>query len=466
MKIKTLLTAIATFLLFYTTSAQEITGYWEGRIGVTKSDSLTIGIDVKNHGDSIVVELDSPDQFFVGQKTDDAVFDGVSLSFTVPSLGIRFSGDINADGSVITSVFTQHSKKFGLSLRKEAERKSFIRPQTPKGPFGYKTEELAFRDRKNRYTLISGTLTMPESPKALVVFISGSGWQDRDEFSFGHRPFAVIADACSRAGIATFRYDDLPHAIFIKSTTFDFADAVQLVLDSLNRIPELKHLKKGLLGHSEGSLVAFIAAAQNPDIDFTVHLGGVSLPIYDILTYQIRSLNSFDPSLTDEMLEKSVNISQELYKTVIKSKNTEDCKNALADKWDKITGKLTEDEKAKYKMTPDRYFQTIYSLSTPWYFTLFHIKPEEYIRKVSSPVLAISGGKDLQVPAVESQSKMRKHLKHNSSNKFVILDGLNHFLQPCTSGTVDEYAVIETTISEDVLEEIVRWIGDTVSEIP
>ncbi|MDY6348821.1 MAG: hypothetical protein SPL42_10415, partial [Bacteroidales bacterium] len=151
MKIKTLLTAIATFLLFYTTSAQEITGYWEGRIGVTKSDSLTIGIDVKTHGDSIVVELDSPDQFFVGQKTDDAVFDGVSLSFAVPSLGIRFSGDINADGSVITSVFTQHSKKFGLSLRKGAERKSFIRPQTPKGPFGYKTEELAFRDRKSRY---------------------------------------------------------------------------------------------------------------------------------------------------------------------------------------------------------------------------------------------------------------------------------------------------------------------------
>lgn len=454
---------IYTALMFAATllSAQNIAGYWEGKIGITKKDSLTIGVQIDYRADTLYVELDSPDQYFTGQPASNVSFKDSTLSFRVPNFNLSYEGRISTDGQRFAGSCTQHGRKFACTLAQGALRKSFLRPQTPTPPYPYQTEEVTFRNRSGKYPLILGTLTLPDStPKALIIFISGSGWQDRDESIFGHKPFAVIADTLTKAGYATFRYDDLPTAVFRKSTTYDFADAVKLILDSLSLHPGLKYVKTGLLGHSEGSLVAFMVAAEDPRVSFTVHLGGVAQPFDEILLYQNAALAKASNSFTDSQIDYSSKINKDIYQIIKKSKDKEQCIAKLEKYWDKLASQLSEEEKIKYNLTNEGKITLLQTFSSPWYFTLFHIDPIPYLKKVKTPVLAISGEKDLQVEAVAAQGNMRKYLKKApySLNDFKIVQGDNHLLQPCTTGSVDEYGAIETTIDPYVLDLILNWL--------
>lgn len=455
---------IYTILVFAATaiSAQDVAGYWEGKIAITKKDSLTIGVQVEYRADTLYVEMDSPDQYYVGAQASDIRFQDSTLSFRVNDISLSFSGKYDADTATLQGECVQHKVHFPCTLARGATRKLFRRPQTPTPPYPYHTEEVTFKNRAGKYPLILGTLTMPDAtPKALVVFISGSGWQDRDESIFGHKPFAVIADTLTKAGYATFRYDDLPTAVFRKSTTYDFVEAVKLILDSLSLRPDLKNVKTGLLGHSEGSLVAFMVAAEDSRVQFSIHLGGVAQPFDEILLYQNIALAKASNSLTDSQIETSTKINKDIYQILKKSKNKEQCIPKLEAYWDKITSQLSEEEKIKFNLTPEGKIALLQTFNSPWYFTLFHIDPILYLKKVRTPVLAISGEKDLQVEAVAAQKNMRKYLKdkyHYELNTFTILKGDNHLLQPCTNGGVDEYGKIETTLDPLALDAIVQWL--------
>lgn len=455
---------IYTIIVFAATavSAQEIAGYWEGKIAISKKDSLTIGVQVEYRNDTLYVEMDSPDQYYVGAQASDIRFQDSTLSFRVSNIGLSFSGKYDAVTATFQGECVQHKIHLPCTLARGATRKVFRRPQTPTPPYPYHTEDITFKNRAGKYPLILGTLTLPDStPKALVVFISGSGWQDRDESIFGHKPFAVIADTLTKAGYATFRYDDLPTAVFRKSTTYDFADAVELILDSLSLRPDLKYVKTGLLGHSEGSLVAFMVAAEDPRIQFTIHLGGVAQPFDEILLYQNIALSKASNTLSDKQIEYSTKINKDIYQIIKKSKDKDQCLSKLETYWDKITAQLSEEEKIKFNLTPEGKIKLLQTFSSPWYFTLFHIDPIPYLKKVKMPVLAISGEKDLQVEAVAAQKNMRKYLKdkyHFDLNTFTILKGDNHLLQPCTTGSIEEYGEIETTIDPLALDGIVRWL--------
>lgn len=446
--------------------SQILTGYWEGKIAITKSDSLTIGLWIDTKNDTIYAELDSPDQYFVGQKVDKVQLND-SLSFMVKSLGIRYWGISDTDSTAIRGVFSQNNRDFALVLKRGAQRKSFLRPQTPAPPFNYECRNISFLDRKGRYQLINGTLTIPSgnAPKALIIFISGSGWQDRDETLFAHKPFAVLAHNLTEAGYATFRYDDFPTAIFSKSTTYDFADGVRLILDSILAIGYLQNIERiGLLGHSEGSLVASIVASDCKNVDFTIHLGGISMPIDEILTYQIFKLNCYDTTFSDVEINNSVAISRKFYSTIKNNSEISKCAKELSAQWDIISKSLTDAEKIKYQMTDDKKFAMLNTLLSPWYFNLFHISPKTVLKKVKTPVLAISGEKDLQVPANKSIHLMKKYVKNNPNSEFHVIENLNHLLQPCTSGLPNEYPAIETTISDDVIKLIVTWLGKVTSD--
>ena len=292
----------------------------------------------------------------------------------------------------------------------------------------------------------------------MVIFISGSGWQDRDETIYAHRPFAVIADTLSKAGFATYRYDDFPAAIFRKSTTYDFADGVRLVLDSLLQREDLQGIKIGLLGHSEGSLVASMVAADDKRIGFTIHLGGVAQPFEEIMLYQTEIILRVSGEMTEKEIENSVAINRRIYEVLKKSKSKEDAAEKLTTLWDGLSAQLTDEEKVKFNMTPENKFTAIQTFSSPWFYTLFHIDPKKYLRKIKTPVLAICGEKDLQVKGIDTFINMQRYMKQNSKSEFQPMPGLNHLLQPCTTGTPDEYGNIETTIAPAVLENIVRWL--------
>lgn len=455
---------IYTIIVFAATavSAQEIAGYWEGKIAISKKDSLTIGVQVEYRNDTLYVEMDSPDQYYVGAQASDIRFQDSTLSFRVSNIGLSFSGKYDAVTATFQGECVQHKIHLPCTLARGATRKVFRRPQTPTPPYPYHTEDITFKNRAGKYPLILGTLTLPDStPKALVILISGSGWQDRDESICGHKPFAVLADTLTKAGYATFRYDDLPTAVFRKSTTYDFADAVELILDSLSLRPDLKYVKTGLLGHSEGSLVAFMVAAEDSRVQFTIHLGGVAQPFDEILLYQNIALAKASNKLTDSQIEYSSKINKDIYQIIKKSKDKNQCMAKLEQYWDKIASQLSEEEKINYNFTPEGKITLLQTFSSPWYFTLFHIDPIPYLKKVKMPVLAISGEKDLQVEAVAAQKNMRKYLKdkyHFDLNTFTILKGDNHLLQPCTTGSIEEYGEIETTIDPLALDEIVGWL--------
>lgn len=452
---------IYTILVFVVSeiSAQDIAGYWEGKIAISKKDSLTLGVQAEYRSDTLYVEMDSPDQYFTGQPVSHVQWKDSVLSFRVPKLGFEFSGRLSADGNVMRCTCIQYKQTFPGTLSRGATRKVFRRPQTPAPPYPYRTEEVNFHDRDGKRPLIFGTLTLPNStPKGLVVFISGSGWQDRDETIYAHKPFAVLADTLTRAGFATYRYDDFPTAIFRKSTTYDFADAVSMILDSLCKRDELKNLNIALLGHSEGSLVAFMVAAKDPRVDFTVHLGGVAQPFEEILLYQSEAIFRASGELTDKEIENTVAISKKIYEVVKKSKNKEQCMEKIGKLWDELSAQLSEEEKQKYNMTPESKLTMIQTFGSPWYYTLFHINPISYLKKVKTPVLAISGEKDLQVDAVAAQNNMRKYLKKNPLSEYYIQPDCNHLLQPCTTGSLDEYGQIEITIEPAVMTTIVSWL--------
>lgn len=451
----------ATFffsLLAYILSAQDISGYWQGVLYVTKTDTLTIGMLVEQHGDSLKVVMDSPDQYYNDIATTERTWGDSTLAWKVSDLGASFSGKLTADGQRIVGTFKQNGK-LPLTFERGHERRIIRRPQTPKPPFPYSEEEIRIKDKNKRYSLINGTLTMPsDAPKALIILISGSGWQDRDESIMGHKPFLVLADYLTRQGYAVFRYDDFPRAVFAKSTTFDFADGVTMILDSLTHRADLQGLSVGLLGHSEGSMVAEIVAARDKRVDFVITLGGVAQKPADVLLYQLRAISETDSVLTPEEIDNSVRMSDRLYKALSKAKNEKQATEILNQTWAQLSSQLTPEEQERYGFTPERKAAVIQQMVSPWFFTFIHFDPKPYVKKMRSPVLAIGGEKDLQVDVVANNLLFSKYLKKNPQHQFVSIPNANHLLQSCITGNPDEYGKIEETLKPEVLEIISKWL--------
>ena len=443
--------------LFGAVGAQNISGYWEGSLKITSRDSLRLGMFIEQTDDSLNIELDSPDQYAFGMPTQQVRFHHDTLSWKAPSLNASFKGVFH-DKSSIEGTFTQNRQHYAVTLMR-GERTVLHRPQTPEQPYPYQCEDIRFRARDGKLVLIDGTLTMPDStpPTALYILISGSGWQDRDESLMGHKPFLVIADHLTRTqNAAVFRYDDFPQAIFLKSTTLDFADGVQLIMDSLLARPDLARLPVVLLGHSEGSIVAFIVGSKDPRVSKIITLGGVAQPIHEVLHSHIRAIYETDSVLTPAEIDKTVQLSDQLYRLVRKSKDRKEAARRIGDFWDEQSAKLTPEDQKRYNMTPEGKYTSIQQLSSPWFFTLFHLDPKVYIKKVHCPVVAINGEKDLQVDAVANQQLMRKYLSKKQNHQFHIVPNANHLLQTCATGSPSEYGNIEETIGEETLRLLDR----------
>ena len=298
----------------------------------------------------------------------------------------------------------------------------------------------------------------------MVILISGSGWQDRDESIMGHKPFLLIADHLTRQGYAVFRYDDFPRAVFAKSTTFDFADGVTLILDSFVRRTDLKDLPTGLLGHSEGSMVAEIVAARDRRVDFIISLGGVTQKTTDVLLYQLRVISEADSTLTPEEIDNSVKLSDQMYQALLKAKNEKEAAKVLNQKWEQICDRITPEEQERYGFTPQRKAASIQQLVSPWFYTFIHFDPKAYVRKMRCPVLAIGGEKDLQVDVKANNALFAKYLRKNPQHRFESITGANHLLQPCITGSPNEYGDIEETMKPEVLDIITEWLDLTLKK--
>ena len=455
-----LLVSTFSFSLF----SQHISGNWKGELNVS-GINLRIIFHITEKDSLYLATLDSPDQGAYDLPVDSIFFTENHLKLIMNKLGAEYSGNYNPEKNEIFGNFMQVGQSFPLNLKKnenkEIRKKKY---QEPEKPYPYISEEITFFNKKAGITL-AGTLTLPrkEGKFPAVILISGSGAQNRDEGLLGHKPFLIISDYLTRKGIAVLRFDDRGTAEsggnFKSATTKDFADDVEAALNYILSRKEIDKKNIGLIGHSEGGLIAPMLAVRNKNIAFIVLLAGPGITGEKILSMQSQLIGKANGA-TDKELKESRKLNKKIYTLLKNEKDTSILKQ-------KITSLLSNEFKkqnATSKLSEEN-IQTFINnqikvLISPWFRYFLTYNPAKTLEKVTCPVLALFGSKDMQVPPEENKKAIKKALKKagNTDFKIEILPNLNHLFQECETGSPAEYAKIEQTLSPVALKEISDWI--------
>ncbi|MBL8760023.1 MAG: alpha/beta fold hydrolase, partial [Phycisphaerae bacterium] len=385
----------------------------------------------------------------------------------------RFELKVAADGNSAEGVLRQNGGEFPVKVAKLAPGeapKGPARPQEPKPPFPYEVEDVTFENKAAGIRL-AGTLVRPSAPgpHPAVVMVSGSGPQDRDEALLGHRPFLVIADHLVRHGIAVLRYDDRgvgkSTGNFAEATSDDFAtDAVAGVEYLLTR-PEINHAKVGVVGHSEGGLIAPIVASSCKDVAFIVLLAGTGVPGADVIVLQGKLIN-IAMGKPEADAEAEAQKSRKIMAMIGDGANDDAIKAEMrtltieALKADPSSASLPEDEISK--KADQHVEQQFAQIGSKWFRRFLVLDPREFLKKVTCPVLAINGSKDLQVPPGQNLGEIEKAVRAGGNNDVSIkeLPSLNHLFQHSQTGAPSEYSTIEETFAPEALEVVSSWIRE------
>ena len=405
-----LLALITIFLVIsQKSSAQKnLMGSWTGKLSV-ESQTLTLVLNFRTDEDGkVCCLLDSPDQGVKGIKTEILAANDMSVELSVPQLTISYKGMMYR-GSLV-GTFSQFGREFPLTFKYGKEKLS--RPQTPVGPFPYVVEQVSFKN-ENAGASFKGSLTIPENAgpdTPVVLMVTGSGQQNRDEEIFEHKPFMVIADHLARYGIASLRYDDRGFGEseggdVKNATTVDFQQDAKCAADFLRSSGRFGRI--GVLGHSEGASIAFMLGSSS-DADFVISLAGVGVKGDEAFTAQ-----------ANKVLE-------------IKGINKE--------------------------YSVEEYRNEVKSLSSPWMDWFLDYDPMDHIKSCKCPVFAINGGKDIQVIASQNLTAIKDVILSGNSNFVKEYPQLNHLFQNCQTGAVEEYRLLEETISIEVLNDLTKWI--------
>jgi len=442
---------------------QNIVGQWNGLLSV-RGIQLRIAFNISKAEKGYISTMDSPDQKAFGIPVTNTSYEANVLKLEMPNLGIQFEGNFNKADTIVGN-FKQSGMSFPLNLTKAIPGKvKYVRPQEPVKPYPYYSEDVVFENKKDAIEL-AGTLTLPNQTGNFpaVILITGSGPQNRDEELMGHKPFLVWSDYLTRNGIAVLRFDDRGTAAskgdFKTATSMDFKSDVEAALLYLQSRKEIDKKHIGLIGHSEGGIIAPMVAAGSKDISFIVLLAGTGIPGGQLLLLQ-QELIGRASGVSETELQKTKKINEGAFNLVTKSTNSETVKTDLTNY---IKKALKEDSATKIPagMTEDQYVDLqVKQIANPWMLYFIKHDPAVTLEKVKCPVLAINGSKDLQVPP-EVNLKTIKTALNKGGNKNVTtkeLPGLNHLFQECKTGLPDEYSTIEQTISPSALDEVTKWI--------
>ncbi|HEY3813440.1 MAG TPA: alpha/beta fold hydrolase [Caulobacteraceae bacterium] len=357
------------------------------------------------------------------------------------------------DGAALDGEMHQGAQTFPVRLQRGLPA-ALNRPQTPKPPFPYRSEDVGYENTVQKVHL-AGTLTLPEGkgPFPAVVLITGSGQQDRDESLLGHKPFWVLADYLTRRGIAVLRVDDRgaggSTGDFAASTTADFVTDVQASVAYLRTRADVDQKHVGLIGHSEGGVIAPIVAVNDPSIAFIVLMAGTGVPGDQILLYQEKDVMQAGGA-SPEKIASVLAVNRKVFDVV---KTGVD--NATAKR--EVAALLAPEVKAAGQ-PPETAEQGAAQFTSPWMRYFVKYDPGPTLRRVRCPVLAIDGSKDIQVPVELNVPVIREALKNNPDATVEVLPGLNHLFQTAGTGQPDEYAKIEETISPTALKVMGDWI--------
>lgn len=436
---------------------QDVTGRWFGALNV-QGIRLRLVFDISKSDTGYSSTMDSPDQGAKGIPVTSTTFENSIVKLDIDALKINYTGELKSDS--IVGTFKQGGLAVPMNLsRKSVEKQVFNRPQEPTKPYPYYSEDVVFENKKDKISL-AGTLTLPkkEGNFPAVVLITGSGPQNRDEELLGHKPFLVLSDYLTKNGIAVLRYDDRgtggSKGDFKTATSADFADDVEAALSYLQSRKEINSTKIGLIGHSEGGLIAPMVAGRSKAVSYIVLLAGTGLPGDQILLMQ-QELIGRASGMSETDLQKAKEVNRQAYTLIKESTNADSLKKELT------TFLKNTPQNRPAGMKEDDFIRAqVSQLTTLWMKHFLTYDPAPALEKVQCPVLALNGEKDLQVPAAVDLTAIRKALE-KGGNKHVTtkeLPSLNHLFQECKTGAPSEYAVIEQTFSPTALTEITSWI--------
>jgi pimeloyl-ACP methyl ester carboxylesterase len=455
----------------------DLVGHWEGALDAGIA-TLRIVFHFERDGDGWKATMDSPDQGATGIQVTKVTLDGKALRLEVDSVRGHYTGTLDDQGERCTGNWSQ-GIALELDLKRVAEPSKPARPQEPKPPFPYAIHEVEYSydpaqgpqaslepraaTGKKRLTL-AGTLTVPhgDGPHPAALLITGSGVQDRDETIFGHKPFWVLADCLSRRGLAVLRVDDRgvgkSTGSAATATSEDFAEDVRAGIAFLHtRRADIDPRRIGLIGHSEGGLIAPLVAADNGDVAFVVLLAGPGLPGTEIIKLQ------------EQLIGKASGRSQSRLAADAAFRDRLNQALTTADAPDPAVLRAIL-EQAVENLTPfevqaigdpqahiDRQIAIV---TSPWYRFFLRHDPIPSLERVRCPVLALNGAKDLQVDAKQNLPPIRAALARADNQDVTIeeLPKLNHLFQTAITGGLQEYAVLQETFAPVALEQIANWL--------
>ena len=448
---KRFIVSILTCFLFggigLTDQAQNLDGSWEGKLMINPEMGLRLVVNIAgSNRNEAIITMDSPDQGAYGIPMQIDYISADSLNVAVPQLMLKYKGKL--DGDSIKGDFSQGPLNLPLNLKTKAT--SLYRPQTPQPPFPYITEEVIFQSALDNADLY-GTLTMPDdniSQTPVVLLVSGSGTQNRDEEIFEHKPFAVIADYLARNGIASLRYDDRG---FDKSTGLSpnpttYENSMD-ALGGINYLKEKGFPKIGIIGHSEGGLIADKVANDCNLIDFIVEIGGPAVPGDSILIFQNEFLLK-DGGMPDEYIAMYI----DAMKGMMESQK--DINPVAFDETKYVI--FSPENLSNPVLAPlARNLRETFSDLSPWLKYFINYDPIHDIKNISVPILMLYGGNDTQVPPSLNVPVLNENIQGRNVK---VYPELNHLMQHSKTGKITEYADIEETISPEVLMDITEFI--------
>jgi len=454
---------------FLATSAiaqpQSYVGNWGGDIKLSQVGRLAVIFYIEASDNTMNCSMEVPQQSNQKHPAEEVSVQNNQLYISYPELRASFRGKLV--GQKIEGTWFQNGMNFPLNLEPHDPNKLPDRPQHPIAPFDYDISEVNVSVSVNSGSInLAGTLTTPkgEGPFPLAVMVSGSGPQDRDETLFHHKPFWVIADYLTRNGIAVYRYDERgvgqSSGDFESATTQDFTNDALAVLDHVNNLPNIDKEKTGIIGHSEGALVASMAAAKSANVKFAILLAGPSVPGKQLLIRQIRDI-SLAEGMSPEDIQKESQIRTDIINIAAGPGSVETrraaAKSKLKDFYDVNFSAAEKEEKGPF----EQYFQAIAEpLMSDWMHYFLNTEPKEYIEQMACPTFAMIGSKDMQVSADDNISAFRAALNAAPTQEYKVkvIDNVNHLFQHSRTGRPSEYGILNETFAHEVLVMMRDWL--------
>src|SRR6266700_2847438 len=440
----------------FSTDRASVEGVWQGAMegnGMRLRFQLHVSHDDQKQ---LVGALDSPDQGISGLPAVKVSQKESAFHFEILVVSGVYDGTLNPAKTEITGTWTQSGVQQKLDFRRSDQLLELVRPQNPTKPYPYREEEILFANASAKISL-AGTLTLPpgKGPFPAAILLSGSGPHDRDESLVGHRPFLVLADHLTRKGIAVLRFDKRgigkSTGDYTNATTADFASDAEAVLAYLKTRKEIDPKKIGLIGHSEGGMIAPMVATRSNDVAWVVLLAGPALKGEDTLLLQSELILK-TAGVNGGQIARTREFNKQTYTLVRQEKDPAALESKL--------NALVQSSGMSASLPPAALQAQVRLMASPWFRFFLDYDPVPALRKTMCPVLALNGEKDLQIAPKENLAEIQKALQEGGNKDFQTaeLPGLNHLFQHCPTGSPTEYGGILETMAPEVLNVVSDWL--------